>query len=187
MWNKCRNNFSECEFNKQWNNLLIKYPTARKYLERALGIDITSWALCYTHWSFNGGIQSTQRVESYNSKEQANQNLTVGLPNIIDRYFSRINITLKHYLIPQEAAITIISKKHLSDNCKPIYEYQIDTNYSLLNEIRHTQIFSETIKQNLSRQVKYNQGFGYAKRAVNLALETGHENELNELLLGWIK
>ncbi|KAF0499739.1 protein far1-related sequence 5-like [Gigaspora margarita] len=57
----------------------------------------------------------------------------------------------------------------------------------LLNEIRHTQIFSETVKQNLSCQVKYNQGFGYAKRAVNLALETGHENELNELLLGWIK
>ena len=28
---------------------------------------MTSWALCYTHRSFNAGIQSTQRVESYNS------------------------------------------------------------------------------------------------------------------------
>ncbi|CAB4382814.1 unnamed protein product [Rhizophagus irregularis] len=30
-------------------------------------IDVTSWALCYTHRSFNGGTQLTQRAESYNS------------------------------------------------------------------------------------------------------------------------
>src|SRR5256885_2135105 len=42
-WNRCRNSFSENEFRKQWQNLLIKYPTARKYLERALGVDLTSW------------------------------------------------------------------------------------------------------------------------------------------------
>src|SRR6266542_4882217 len=66
-WNKCRNSFSENEFKKKWRDLLINYPAARKYLKRALGVDVTSWALCYTYRSFNAGIQSTQRVESYNS------------------------------------------------------------------------------------------------------------------------
>ncbi|CAG8783770.1 10526_t:CDS:2, partial [Racocetra fulgida] len=29
------------EFKKQWSDLLNKYPKARKYLERALGVDVT--------------------------------------------------------------------------------------------------------------------------------------------------
>ncbi len=57
----------------------------------------------------------------------------------------------------------------------------------MLNKIRHTQVFSETVKQNLTRQVKYNQGFGYAKRAIDLALEIGCEDDLNNLLQNWIK
>jgi hypothetical protein len=94
---------------------------------------VTGWALCFTHRSFNAGIQSTQRVESYNAlikksvrssttlyeldtqiqlqldkeeqyerlKEQTNQNLTVGLPNVIGRYFKRIDDIVKKYLTPQ--------------------------------------------------------------------------------------
>ncbi|CAG8749599.1 9498_t:CDS:2, partial [Racocetra fulgida] len=46
---------------------------------------------------------------------------------------------------------------------------------------------SKTVKQNLTCQAKYNQGFGYAKKAVELALETGYKNELNKLLQNWIK
>ncbi|CAG8766659.1 5530_t:CDS:2, partial [Cetraspora pellucida] len=64
--------------------------------------------------------------------------------------------------------------------------HQINPDFNFLNEIRHTQIFSESIKQNLSCQVKYNQGLGYAKKAVGLALKTDHENELNKLLRNWI-
>ena len=66
-WNKCHNSFSENEFKKKWYDLLINYPAARKYLKRALGVDVTGWALCYTYRSFNARIQSTQYVESYNS------------------------------------------------------------------------------------------------------------------------
>src|SRR6266498_3861545 len=60
-------------------------------------------------------------------------------------------------------------------------------NFDMLNEIRHTQVFLETVKQNLTRQVKYNQGFGYAKRIIDLALEIGCEDDLNNLLQNWIK
>ncbi len=49
------------------------------------------------------------------------------------------------------------------------------------------QVFSESVKQNLSHKAKYNQGFGYTKRAINLALKIGCENKLNSLLQYWIK
>lgn len=91
------------------------------------------------------------------------------------------------YDFQQEVAITVASKKHSSDGNENVYEHQIETDYTILNEIRHTQTFSETVKQNLSRQAKYNQGFGYAKRAIDLAFEIGCENELNTLLRNWIK
>ncbi|CAB5183193.1 unnamed protein product [Rhizophagus irregularis] len=132
-WNKCRNSFSEKEFQRRWYGLLKNYPEAQKYLERALGTDMTSWALCFTHRSFNAGVQSTQYVKSYNVlikksvgssttlyelniqiqlqldkeekferlEEQVNQNPTVGLPNVIERYFKRIDGIIKKYLIPQ--------------------------------------------------------------------------------------
>ncbi len=132
-WNKCRNSFLENEFQKQWNNLLTNFPIAKAYLERALGTNVISWALCYTYRSFNAGIQSTQRVEGYNAlikksvsksttlfeldiqiqlqldkeeqferqEEQIVQNPTVGLPNIINRYFKKIDIIVKKYLTPR--------------------------------------------------------------------------------------
>ena len=48
----------------------------------------------------------------------------------------------------QEPAITICSEKN---TVKPSHEHQIKPDFSLLHEIRHTQAFSETTKQNLSR------------------------------------
>ncbi|CAG8736693.1 16362_t:CDS:1, partial [Racocetra fulgida] len=86
----------------------------------------------------------------------------------------------------EEVAITICSNQQTSDN-ELVYEHKIVTNFNMLNEIRHTHILSETIRQNLSSKAKYNQGFGYAKKAIDLALQLGQENELNKLLLGWIK
>lgn len=87
----------------------------------------------------------------------------------------------------KEYAITVCNKKSASDEDEVVYEHQIEMNFDMLNEIRHTQVFSETVKQNLTRQVKYNQGFGYAKRAIDLALEIGCEDDLNNLLQNWIK
>jgi hypothetical protein len=160
-WNKCRNSFSENEFYTQWNKLLYNYPTAQKYLKRALGVDVTSWTLCFTHRSFNAGIQSTQRVESYNAlikrslkrsttlleldlhiqmqldrEEQFeqlevlnNQNPTVGLPKIIDRYFKRVNIIIKKYLTPR-----ILKMQHQQMNESLLYRVKkIEKWKSLIN------------------------------------------------------
>ncbi|CAB5193477.1 unnamed protein product [Rhizophagus irregularis] len=84
----------------------------------------------------------------------------------------------------EEPAIAIYSEKN---TVNPTYEHQIRTDFSLLHEIRHTQAFSETAKQNLSHKAKYNQGFGYVKKAIGLALEIGCEDELNGMLQRWIR
>jgi len=86
----------------------------------------------------------------------------------------------------QEVAITVHNKKHILDN-EFAHKHKIDTNFDGLNKIRYTQEFSETVKKKLSHKVKYNQGFGYAKRAINLALEIGCEDELNTLLQHWVR
>ncbi|CAB4462033.1 unnamed protein product [Rhizophagus irregularis] len=420
-WNKCRNSFSEEEFQRRWHGLLKNYPEAQKYLECALGTDVTGWALCFTHRSFNADIQIQLQLDKEEKferlEEQVNQNPTVGLPNVIERYFKRIDGIIKKYLTPQvlkiqrrqmnesllyrvkkienwehllereahnfdektngttsqneeqeynerqkrsnskeqerqrersdeeergryddderersdeeewgrsnekeregydddeleryddkeqeqerfdnegsdekdskvkfaeddyesklsnlcslfsyldhavihevwsvttieqnkehfvvlysntnhlctcmwlvtrglvcrhffsvmfnsdmamfhigliparwysdvfsstqeELAVTVCGKKYASDDGKLVYEHQVLTNFDILNEIRHTQLFSETVKQNLSRKAKYNEGFGYAKRAIGLSLELRCENEINEILQSWIR
>ncbi|CAG8603631.1 9906_t:CDS:2, partial [Diversispora eburnea] len=85
----------------------------------------------------------------------------------------------------KEFAITIRSKESETDD-KSIYEHQIRTNFDILNEFRNTQLFSETVRANLSHKAKYNLGFGYAKQAIGLALEMGYEDELNMILRNWI-
>ncbi len=87
----------------------------------------------------------------------------------------------------KEAAITIGGNKNVSNSNEFIYKHQIETNFDTLNKIYHIQVFSETVKQNLSHKAKYNKGFGYAKKAINLALEMGCKDKLNELLQHWIR
>src|SRR6266480_4402697 len=68
----------------------------------------------------------------------------------------------------KEPAVTICKKRVI--NCvDPVYEHQIAPDFDLLHDIHHTQAFSENAKQNLSHQAKYNQGFGYAKRAIGIS------------------
>ncbi|CAG8833697.1 10036_t:CDS:2, partial [Gigaspora margarita] len=49
------------------DKLLLKFPDAAPYLNRALSNEKEKWALCYTSKIFTAGMQSTQRVESQNS------------------------------------------------------------------------------------------------------------------------
>ncbi|CAB5186867.1 unnamed protein product [Rhizophagus irregularis] len=160
-WNKCRNSFSEEEFQKRWHELLTNYPEAQKYLERALGTDVTGWALCFTHRSFNAGVQSTQRVKSYNAlikksvgrsttlyeldtqiqlqldkeekferlEEQINQNPRVGLPNIIERYFKRVDSIIKKYLTPH-----VLKMQRHQMNESLLYRVKKIENWELLLE-----------------------------------------------------
>ncbi|CAG8597395.1 9900_t:CDS:2 [Cetraspora pellucida] len=198
-------------------NLKGKLPV-QKYFECALGVDVTGWALCYTHHFFNGRIQSTQHVNDlddadfyklYNLDYEDIINLTNDISFAKDEYesvISNLDSLIKYIdqftiqkiwhvatIEQQKEHFVIICRNanhlctwHLPNNNISIYEHQINSGFNFLNKIHHTQIFSETVKQNLSCQIKYNQGLGYAKKAVDLALETGYENELNKLLRDWI-
>ncbi|PKC08875.1 hypothetical protein RhiirA5_375906 [Rhizophagus irregularis] len=77
------------------------------------------------------------------------------------------------------------------------YESKLSNLCSLFSYLDHAVIHEvwsvTTIEQNkehfvnLSRKAKYNEGFGYAKRAIGLSLELRCENEINEILQSWIR
>ena len=54
--------------------MLQEYTDAANYLQRQLYPCREAWVLCFTHRAFNAGIQSTQRVESYNGIIKNNVN-----------------------------------------------------------------------------------------------------------------
>ncbi|CAG8501112.1 13607_t:CDS:2 [Funneliformis mosseae] len=92
-WNKYQNFFLENEFQKQWHKLLTSYPTAKKYL--TLKSSATLFELD-TH------IQSLlNKEQQFEQHEQSNQNSTVGLPNVVRRYFKRIDAIIKKFLTPR--------------------------------------------------------------------------------------
>ncbi|CAG8856503.1 45954_t:CDS:2, partial [Gigaspora margarita] len=72
------------KLHEEYLDFIAIWNKTQKYLECALGIDVTSWVLCYTHRSFNNvQIQLQLNIEDqYEYKKQINQNPTVGLPNI---------------------------------------------------------------------------------------------------------
>ncbi|CAB5387291.1 unnamed protein product [Rhizophagus irregularis] len=69
-----RNSRVEFIFEEKWAALLQKYDDAANYLQRHLYKCRETWALCFTHRAFNAGLQSTQRVESYNGIIKNNVN-----------------------------------------------------------------------------------------------------------------
>ncbi len=74
-----RNSRVESIFEEKWNALLQDYADASSYLQRQLYPCREAWVLCFTHRAFNAGVQSTQRVESYNSIIKNNVNGSTSL------------------------------------------------------------------------------------------------------------
>jgi len=62
-----RNSRAEQLFEERWSAFQEQFSEAARYLQRQLYPTREAWALCFTHKAFNAGIQSTQRVESYNA------------------------------------------------------------------------------------------------------------------------
>ena len=179
-WNKCRNSFLENEFKKKFDELLIKFLAVSKYLKRSLGTDVTSWALCYTHRSFNAGIQTTQRVESYNSlikrsvkssttlfeldtqiqllldkeeqferqEEQTSKNPISGLPNVVRRYFKRVDDIIKKFLTPR-----LLKMQHRQMNESLLYRAdQIEDWENLIGEQKQSEDNEEQSDEELDNK-----------------------------------
>ena len=76
------NSWVESIFEERWALLLQKYSDTSSYLQYQLYPCKESWVLCFIHRAFNTGIQSTQRVESYNAIIKNNINGTSTLSEL---------------------------------------------------------------------------------------------------------
>ncbi|CAG8773889.1 2848_t:CDS:2, partial [Racocetra fulgida] len=115
------------------------------------------------------------QVQNLNLKENSESDNHVNIKFHEDNYEStllNLHLMMKYLdsVSIYEVAITICSSREASRN-EIVYKHRVVTNFDILNEIQHTQPLSETIRQNLAYKTKYNQGFGYAKKAINLALQ----------------
>ncbi|CAB5310046.1 unnamed protein product [Rhizophagus irregularis] len=94
----CRTHNSHVEFifEEKWAALLQKYDDAANYLQRHLYKCREAWALYFTHCAFNAGVQSTQRVESYNGIIKNNINGSSSLIEL-ERTIERLLIKESRY------------------------------------------------------------------------------------------
>lgn len=76
-----RNSRAEQLFEERWSAFQEQFPEATRYMQRQLYPTREAWALCFTHKAFNAGIQSTQRVESYNAIFKENLS---GVSSLVD-------------------------------------------------------------------------------------------------------
>jgi transposase-like protein len=63
----CRNTLSIELFEQRWEAMMNAFPETHSYMTRVLYTCRSSWARSYAPFQFNGGIQSTQSVESFNA------------------------------------------------------------------------------------------------------------------------
>ncbi|PKC59420.1 hypothetical protein RhiirA1_469461 [Rhizophagus irregularis] len=156
--------------------LMVAFYNA-SYIETCqIGSEVFGFAMSIRHtkssYVLAKFITSDEKVDSYPRQNQYFFKYTVDLPN------GQMEHNLAYI---QEPAIAIYSEKN-TINPTGTYKYQIRTDFSLLHEIRHTQAFLKTAKQNLSFKAKYNQGFSYVKKAIELAFKIGCEDKLNGML-----
>ncbi|CAB5172146.1 unnamed protein product [Rhizophagus irregularis] len=93
---RTRNSHVEFIFEEKWAALLQKYDDAANYLQRHLYKCREAWALYFTHCAFNAGVQSTQRVESYNGIIKNNINGSSSLIEL-ERTIERLLIKESRY------------------------------------------------------------------------------------------
>lgn len=76
------------------------------------------------------------REEQFERQEQNNQNPTVGIPNVIERYFKQINIILRKYLTPQ-----LLKMQHCQMNESLLYRPRIIENWKDLISYEVKELF----------------------------------------------
>ena len=118
-----RNSRVESIFNERWNSLLQQYPNAASYLQRQLYKCREAWALCYTHRAFNAGVQSTQRVESYNAIIKSNVNGTTSLLEL-DHTIERLLAKESHYMHLNETLSKLPANRE--EDYNDVYFKEID-------------------------------------------------------------
>jgi hypothetical protein len=111
----CRNALSIELFEQRWTFMINKFPECERYMTRALYGNRTSWAKAYTPFQFNGGIQSTQSVESFNGIIKRSLNSASTLCDVAETIDKRHQEEFKYcQLTDLKAKYTPIGLPHLS-------------------------------------------------------------------------
>jgi hypothetical protein len=95
--------------------MINEFPECERYMTRALYGNRISWAKAYMPFQFNGGIQSTQSVESFNGIIKRSLNSASTLCDIAETIDKRHQEEFKYcQLTDIKAKYTPIGLPHLS-------------------------------------------------------------------------
>ncbi|CAG8630529.1 7216_t:CDS:2, partial [Cetraspora pellucida] len=105
-------------------DILQNYPDSASYLKKQLYPCRKTWVLCFTHRSFNAGVQTTQRVESYNNviKKHVSGALSLfELSNTIERLLIKED-QYQHFNEVAGVLPNVYNEDYYSRYFKAIYE-----------------------------------------------------------------
>ncbi|GBC51862.2 hypothetical protein GLOIN_2v1776934 [Rhizophagus irregularis DAOM 181602=DAOM 197198] len=212
----CRNALSIELFEQKWKSMIDLFPECQSYMTKALYPNRSSWAKSYLPFQFNGGIQSTQSVESFNAIIKKAVNSTSTLCDVEKAIDKRHESESKYcQLIDLKARQTTVEIPHLSSQFQIsqsfTYEGQLVTSFiedlesnttsthfveNLVDEPQVTlqSLLSgvehiqpnEIMRQNNSKRNRSGVAFSTAKTAINVALKTKTDEKLIKILKDFI-
>lgn len=111
----CRNALSVEVFEQKWKSMIDLFPECQSYMTKTLYPNRSSWAKSYLPFQFNGGVQSTQSVESFNAIIKKAVNSTSTLCDV-EKAIDKRNESESKYcqLIDLKARQTTVGIPHLS-------------------------------------------------------------------------
>ena len=111
----CRNALCIEIFEQRWEFMIKSFPNCERYMTRTLYNNRISWAKAYMPFQFNGGIQSTQSVESFNGIIKRSLNSTSTLCEVEEAINKRYEEEIRYcQLTDLKAKYTTVGLPHLS-------------------------------------------------------------------------
>ncbi|EXX67011.1 hypothetical protein RirG_118290 [Rhizophagus irregularis DAOM 197198w] len=111
----CRNALCIEIFEQRWEFMIKSFPNCERYITRILYNNRISWAKAYMPFQFNGGIQSTQSVESFNGIIKRSLNSINTLCEVEEAINKRHEEEIRYcQLTDLKAKYTTVGLSHLS-------------------------------------------------------------------------
>ncbi|CAB5215287.1 unnamed protein product [Rhizophagus irregularis] len=199
----CRNALSIELFERKWKYMLDTFLECHSYMTKTMYPNHSNWAKSYLPFQFNGGVQSTQSVESFNAiiKKAVNSASTLcEVEKAIDKRYESKSQYCK-LINPKAHQITVIESDITSnDFIENLVDELQATLRSLLSGIEFENIIETWrirriggLSQRENLVVLLSDGthlctfaFSTAKTAINVALDTKTDGELIKILKDFI-
>ncbi|CAB4425154.1 unnamed protein product [Rhizophagus irregularis] len=189
-----------CIFHIQ-ENLRKNLAGKLEYLNRTLNNCYQAWARCYQIKSFTA-VQQQQILGSLLYRAKTISKDSIKAIKNDNQYDYNEGFFKDQFDMPQTKLFSLLEGIQLSDiieiclqdkTVEIVTQFQQDNNNEVLiadlhifNQFRMPDTFTIDIKQCLQRKVKYAYRFGKMKKALNLALDLGCEDEIFNIINGFI-